>query len=346
MNHMKIIQQAWATTWRYKALWIFGILLALSSGGGGGAGGGNSGAQFSGNGGEWSGPSSWPFPEIGSGVIIATIVALCSFIILFTFFTVIMRYVSETALIRMVDEHETSGVQRSVKEGFRLGWSRGAWKLLLLDLLVLLVIGTGLTLVFLLAAAPLLALIADSALIKAMGIVGAIGLVMAAIFLAIAVGIVVNTLLHFIRRFVILEGKGVFDAIREGFAFVRVHLKDVALMWLFMFGINLAFMLVTIPLVLLLVVLGAVAGGLPGLALGGLVSLVMEGDLAWVIGVGIGVLIFIAVVAVPSLFVGGVYKTFESSVWTLTYRELRAMAQIEVGTPEVPAPPEVALEGE
>lgn len=30
MDYVKIIQQAWNTTARYKALWVFGILLALA----------------------------------------------------------------------------------------------------------------------------------------------------------------------------------------------------------------------------------------------------------------------------------------------------------------------------
>ena len=44
MHYTDLIQRAWKITWRYKVLWIFGILLALASGGGGsGRGGGSSG---------------------------------------------------------------------------------------------------------------------------------------------------------------------------------------------------------------------------------------------------------------------------------------------------------------
>lgn len=193
-------------------------------------------------------------------------------------------------------------------------------------------------LVLLLAAAPLLFWITKSDALRAIGTVAAIGLIMLAVLLAIAVATVVNTLVHFVRRAVILEEKGIFKALRESFAFVRAHLKDVALMWLLMFGINLAVTLAMIPVVLLLLVLGGVTGALPGLALGGLVSLVSQSEtLPWIIGGGIGALIFIAVIAIPSLFAGGVFKTFESSVWTLTYRELHALEQIEA--PEVPAVP-------
>ena len=48
----------------------------------------------------------------------------------------IARYVSETAVIRMVDEYETSGNKMTVRQGFRIGWSRTAWRLFLINLIV------------------------------------------------------------------------------------------------------------------------------------------------------------------------------------------------------------------
>ena len=39
MDHVKILKRALDTTWRYRALWIFGIILALTTGGGSGGGG-------------------------------------------------------------------------------------------------------------------------------------------------------------------------------------------------------------------------------------------------------------------------------------------------------------------
>ena len=48
----------------------------------------------------------------------------------------IARYVSETAVIRMVDEYEGSGNKMTVRQGFRIGWSRTAWRLFLINLIV------------------------------------------------------------------------------------------------------------------------------------------------------------------------------------------------------------------
>ena len=55
MHYTDLIQRAWKITWRYKVLWIFGILLALASGGGGSGGGGSS-----------SGGGSGAFPTLPS----------------------------------------------------------------------------------------------------------------------------------------------------------------------------------------------------------------------------------------------------------------------------------------
>ena len=31
MNHKNVLTRAWHVLWRYKALWLFGVLLALTS---------------------------------------------------------------------------------------------------------------------------------------------------------------------------------------------------------------------------------------------------------------------------------------------------------------------------
>jgi len=43
MKHAQILKRSWEILWSYKALWIFGIILALTTASGGG-GGGNGGS--------------------------------------------------------------------------------------------------------------------------------------------------------------------------------------------------------------------------------------------------------------------------------------------------------------
>jgi len=47
MDIGEVLSRAWKIIWKYKVLWIFGILASCGQGGGGGGGGGNSGYRYS-----------------------------------------------------------------------------------------------------------------------------------------------------------------------------------------------------------------------------------------------------------------------------------------------------------
>jgi hypothetical protein len=106
---------------------------------------------------------------------------------------------------------------------------------------------------------------------------------------------------------------------------------DVVLMGLIMFGMGIAFTLLSIPLIIALALLALLAGGAPALLMGGLASLVFEGAVPWIVGAAVGLPLFFLVFGIPALFLRGLYETFKSTTWTLTYRELRAM---ELGAEE------------
>ncbi len=328
MDHFKVLKRAFEITWRYRALWVFGIILALTAT----AGGGGSGPQatFGGNGG--IPPGVLPTPDIPPevvGTLIAIGIALACVILILIVASGIARYVAEVSLIRMVDDHEETGEKRSVRQGFRLGWSRTAWRLFLIDLLIGLPMVLVFILLFVLAFAPLLLWATESATAGVIGTVATIGLFFLVIFLIIVVGAVVSLLMHFFRRACALEELGVIEAIRQGYAVVRQHLKDVAIMWLLMVGLGLGWTLVVIPVTFLLLILGVILGGLPALLVGGLASLAFEGVVPWILAAAVGIPILILVVAVPGLLLGGLAEVFKSSVWTLTYRELRALEGLE-----------------
>jgi hypothetical protein len=77
---------------------------------------------------------------------------------------------------------------------------------------------------------------------------------------------------------------------------------------------------------------------------GGLASLFFEGAVPWILAAVIGLPIFILVVAVPWLFLGGLMEVFKSSVWTLTYREVRALEDMESEPGQLPEPDTPDLE--
>jgi len=334
MDHVKILKRAWEITWRYRALWVFGVILALTTGnagGGGGNGGGGPGYRFGGE--DFLGPGGeLPIPEIPAQVVsilIAVGVVLACVIVLLSIAALVARYVAETALIRMVDDHEETAEKRSVRQGFRIGWSRTALRLFLIDLLIVLPLALVSILLFLLAFAPLLLWTTENTVAGVVGTVATIGLFFLILFLVIIVAAVVSLLMHFFRRACALEELGVIESLRQGYEIVRRHLKDVVIMWLIMIGVGLALIIVMIPVMLLLVIAGVMMGGLPALLVGGLASLAFKGAVPWILGGAVGVPIFILVVTLPALFLGGLVEVFKSSVWTLTYRELRALESVE-----------------
>lgn len=348
MDHIKVLKRAWETTWRYRALWVFGIILALTTGGSRGNGGGGSGGGGGGNGGNgtFTPPGNFPWPnwrytwgEIPPHVLNALIIGSISVICVIVFLIVvgtIARYVAETALIRMVDDQEETGEQRSVRQGFRMGWSRTTFRLFLINLLIGLPATVTFILLFVLAFAPLLLWATGNRFAGVIGTVVTVGLFFLILFLAIVVGALIALLMRFFWRACALEELGVLDSIREGFGVVRRHVKDVVIMWLIMIGVRIGWaillvvtFIVLFPVMLLVIVVGAVLGGAPALLVGGLASLLFEGALPWVVGIVIGFPIFILIVAAPWVFLGGLMEVFKSSTWTLTYRELRILEELE-----------------
>jgi len=329
------LKRAWETTWRYRALWVFGIIVALTTGGGG------RGPQYSFNGEDFAPGGEFPLPAIPpevSSILIAIGVGLACVIVILIIASVVARYVAETALIRMVDDYEETGEKRSVRQGFRLGWSRTALRLFLINLLIGLPTTLAFILLFALALAPLLLWTTKSTAAGVVGTVATIGLGFLFVLLAIVVGIVLSLLMHFFRRACALEELGVIESIRQGYTVVRQHLKDVAIMWLIMVGLGLGWILVMIPVTILLVVVAAMVGGFPALLVGGLASLFFEGAVPWILAAAVGIPIFILVVAAPALFLGGLAEVFKSSVWTLTYREVRALEGMEPELGQLPEP--------
>jgi len=338
MDYSRILRRAWEITWRYRALWLFGILAAIFAGGGGG---GNSGTSYSGGGRFPSWAPSAPFDmERFWAAIVIVVLALILLAIVLAIAGVFVRYISETAVIRMVDDYETTGIKRRIRDGFRLGWSRAAWRLFLIDLVIAIPVGLAFVLLFLLSFSPLLLWVTGVKALGVLGTVATVGLILLMIVLAILAAAAISLLKPFFWRMAALQGRGVFDSIGEGYRMVRRHLREAGSMWLILIGIGIAFGLAMIPVVIIIVIVSAVVAALLALAvvlLAGL--LVSSGAAPWIAGAIVGVPVFFVLLVVPLSFVQGLWLIYKSSVWTLTFRELRALE----GVP--PALPPVAAEG-
>jgi hypothetical protein len=346
MDYTKVLKRAWHTVWNYRTLWIFGIILALTTGGSWSAarGDGDGGFQYNFRGEDLfrSEMGEMPPPEVVS-ILIAISVGLACLIAILIIAATIARYVAETALIRMVHDYEETGQKHSMRQGFRMGWSRTAWRLFLINLLIGLPTALAFILLFVLAFAPLLLWAAGSKIAGAIGTVTTIGLFFPILFLAIVAGAVLSLLTKFFWRACALEEMGVIESIRQGFGIVRRHLKDVVIMWLIMIGVRIGWVIALIattivlfPAIILLIVVGGVLAGLPALLIGGSASLIFEGAVPWVLAGVVGLPIFILVIAAPWIFLGGLMEVFKSSVWTLTYQELRALESWETESERLP----------
>ena len=334
MDTLRIIRRSFEITWLYRALWVFGILLALPTPRGGGnnaGGGGGGGSSFLGHPGFAGQGIPLRFDPPTAAMMLVMIIAALLLAVIF----IVARVVAENALIRMVNDYEESGVKVSVGRGFRLGWSRAALRIFLIDLLLVLAVLVAALLVFGIAAAPLVGLLSDSDVVKTVGIASGAFLLLLAFALFLAAIIALSVLVPFFHRACALEGLGVFDSYRRGWRVFRSRIADAVIMTLVLFAIGLGLGLVLIPLVLLLVFGGAALASLPGLIAGLIASLFLQGSLPVIVGLAVGLPILILIVLLPTLFISGLGQVFTSASWTLTYREILALTRARPESPAV-----------
>ena len=270
-------------------------------------------------------------PEIASsGMALAIVLAglgLCLVVA-----SRILRYVSEAALLRMVDNYEESGTKLSWRKGFAMGWSRSAWRIFLINWVVNLPAILGILALLALGLAPLLLWLSGNSIARVLGTVSTTGLLLVWIALTIVIGPVLSLVKRFSWRACALENLGVTTSIRRGFSVIRQHPKEVVVVWLIMVATSLVWPILVAPIGLLLAALGVVVGGLATLLAGQLVGLTLawEGVMRWVLaGAFVGLPLLLLMLVVPLSFLGGLREVFQSSAWTLTYCDLRALERVE-----------------
>ena len=318
MDHISILKRAFNITRRYKVLWIFGILLALF-GGGGSAGNFNINVP---GGGRGRAPGRLPpfaLPHVDPGAIIGIAVLCCCLLLLFVVAALIVSYLARTALYRLVNEIEETGRCPSWQEGFRLGWSKRALRIFGIDLVIGIPFAIVAILLILLALSPLLMLLVESDAMRVLSVVFTIGSVLLVIGVLIVAGMVVNLLKRFMHRQAALDDRSVGQSIVLGYQMVRANLKDAAIMWLLMLGVGFGWAIVMIPVFLVILLVAGAVGGIPAWLIW------QTTELLW-LTLLVGIPLFLVVLVPPLVFLNGLYLVFQSSVWTLTYREFRTRA--------------------
>ena len=212
-------------TWRYKVLWIFGILLALTAGGGGGGGGGSSVA----NSGRINGRDAAGFFRLSNarpGVLGRCRRRHCLVLLSavdpgYRGHGGLQCVAARTALYRSVDQIEETGAALTWRQGFRLGWSNRALRMFLLDLLVGIVAVVAAFILLTLGAAPLLLLLFRHDLATALGIAATIGLEILVILVIVVATIIITVLQQFWRQEIALANRTVGQALSFGTRFRR-----------------------------------------------------------------------------------------------------------------------------
>ena len=286
----------------------------------GGSGGNTLTYTFNGNSGGMVPPRSpvWNFPD--PGVIAGFVLLCCCLLALLIVVMTIVQYVARTGLYRAVDQIGETSAAPTWREGLRLGWSNRAFRMFLLDLLVGIATFVVIMGLMLLAASPLLLLIFENEALSIFGVIATLGLVMLVTLLIFAAAIVISVLQQFWRRQIALDDRTIGEALSLGTQMARRKAGDVAIFWLLMAVIGVLFAVVLIPVVIGLMLLG---GGL-GFGLGYAVY-ALTNSAGWAVLAGLP--IFIIILSIPLLLIQGVYLVFESSAWTLAYRDVRPVLE-------------------
>lgn len=363
MNTSEILSKAWGYMRRYRALWVFGVLLALTTASWV-TGWGWTGSWNRSNGtlvqGRLSATDlSWIEQNLGISVppglnlhwsdltfregsflqtnlppvtyqtLLTIALTLVIAVLVVAIIGLVIRYVSETALIKMVNDHEETRQKHTVRQGLRLGWSHAAWRLFFIDVTIALLTVVVVIALFLPALFVVMAFIAGN---ERTVLLGAF---LAAIvtFPAIAIDVVVVAFALLLSRLshqvCVVDEVGVFDAVRRTFRVVRQNFKAVLPIWLVMIGVDLIYPLLIAPIAIVVVGVGLALAGLITLGVAGAAQASLAVIPAWIVAAAIGIFCFALIVAVPLVFLGGLREVFQSSAWTLAYRELRAMKDVK-----------------
>lgn len=307
-NFGEVLTRAWEITWKYKVLWIFGILVGCSNGGGGGGsgGGGNSGYSTEPsdfdvppelerfiyqmeNFVDWAVENWWIF--IVSGLILLVAIVL----------SVFLGTIGRIGLIKGSHEAEQGAETLAFGELFSTSMPY-FWRVFGLSFLI--------GLAFLLLFVPIILI---GALTAGLGFLCLLPLICLLIPVGMAVGIIIEQA----NRAIVLENLSIFDALQRGWEIARANVWTLIVMALILFGITLVLGLV-IALPIFIIVFPTIFAFAMGEGQS-LTPLYVAGAC-------------ICLYAPVSWLLNGIITTYTQSAWTLTYMRLTQNPE----TPETP----------
>ncbi len=315
MDYGNVLARAWQISWRWKVLWILGLLAGL-----GRAMSGGSNTRYTTGSGEWGGPKDFGIPpEVFGALAGAACLGLIIGIALW-----VISVIARGGLIAGVQQVEEEG-DTSFGRAWRAGASR-FWTLFGIGILAAIPMIIALLLGIAVLGTTFFAGLSASGSSSGLGRIGAILAPVACCSVTFLCGLFIIALVLaqiriYAERAAIMEGLGWIDAFKRGWEVLKENLGPTIVLWIifFLIGMGLA-LLITAAMVVLM---------LPFIAL-----LTSADPASWAVGpLCCGGVIAAVVFAVIVAFI----ETFTSAAWTLAYRDLACL-----DSPSDPEPVAVA----
>ena len=292
MNYAKILKRAYQIMIKHKFLWLFGVLVAITSGGI------NFNLNFSSQG--MNGEFLKITKSIGDFItlnwILILIVSIFLFLIFFVFW--ILSIFSQSALIGCVNKVER-GKKSGIKDGFVIG-KKYFWRMLGLNLLI----GVIIFLSVIILAGPVILLFYFQLWLRA------VLLLFLALLILLPEIILFSLIIKYAQRYIVIKGKGIFESIKLSLVMIKNNIGPTILIALILIGIG---MLVGIVMTIVLIMIG-----IPFIFLTVIIYTV-AGIVGAIFPILLGFLLLFAVaVAIKMLLI-----VFNYNVWTLVFKQLK-----------------------
>jgi hypothetical protein len=314
MDYGWVLKRAWEITWKFKGLWLLGILASCSSGGGGGGhGGGSSGTGY-----QLSGESDPRFLQFQhwiesipeeTWIVIAVVAGIV--VLLLALVSLVLGILGQGGLIAGFNQVETNGTV-TLGEAFRIG-KANFWRLL------------GVRAIFWLAGIVLGIIIAAAAITTALGTLG-IGLLclVPLLCLLIPVGALVGVYVMLTQVALVTEALDVKASFRRSWEILKANLGPAIVI-----GLIVVFGSALIGLVLAFPLIAAVLPAAAGLAFG-----TDQSTTTGLVTAGLCLVIYLPLLIVAN----GILQTYVTGVWTLSWRQWTGRAKGVTALPVVVPP--------
>jgi len=303
-NFGEVLTRAWQITWKYKVLWIFGILAGCTNGGGGG--GGNTG--YSGPSEDWNVPPEiqrfvssmedfvyWVADNLWIFIIIGLVFLLLIII------SVFLGTIGRIGLIKGSYQAEMGAEKLALGELFSTSMPY-FWRVFGLSFLV--------GLAFFVLIIPLVLI---GVLSAGVGFLCLLPLICILIPVSWAVGVIIEQS----NRAIVLENLSLFDGLKRGWEISKSNIGPLIVMALILFGIMLVLGII-IALPIFIVVFPTIFAFAMG-----------KGQSFTPLYLAVACICLYAPI---SWILNGILTTYTQSAWTLTYLRLTRKPE----TPEAP----------